>query len=81
MKDQAFTMLSEMWSEIHVADHGEVVFFFLQEKKNQSVSILDQLNFGKETLAADAKLYVSESLLKEIKQKNAIVIPAQKEDE
>lgn len=81
MKEQAFLMLPELWSPIHVEGNGEVVFFYLQEKKSQPAPILDQLNLGKEMLAADAKLYVTEKLLKVLKQKNAIVIPAQKEDE
>lgn len=82
MKEQAFMMLPDLWSPIHVADDGEVVFFYVQEKKaNQEPPILDQLDFGKETLAADAQRYVTERLLKRVKMKNAIVIPIQKEDE
>ena len=40
-----------------------------------------KFNFGKETLAADAKAYVAERLLQTVKVKKAIVIPVQKEDE
>jgi hypothetical protein len=81
MKEQAFLMLPDLWSPIHVADNGEIVFFYLQEKKANPAPILDQLAFGKETLAADAKAYVTEKLLKVVKKKKAIVIPVQKEDE
>lgn len=81
MKEQAFLMLPDLWSPIHVADNGEIVFFYLKEKKTNPSPILDQLAFGKETLAADAKAYVTEKLLKVVKKKNAIVIPVQKEDE
>lgn len=81
MKEQAFLMLPDLWSPIHVADNGEIIFFYLQEKKTTPSPILDQLAFGKETLAADAKAYVTEKLLKVVKKKNAIVIPVQKEDE
>jgi hypothetical protein len=81
MKEQAFLMLPDLWSPIHVADNGEIVFFYLQEKKTNPAPILDQLAFGKETLAADAKAYAAEKLLKVVKKKHAIVIPIQKEDE
>lgn len=81
MKEQAFLMLPNLWSPIYVADNGDVVFFYLQEKKTNPAPILDQLAFGKETLAADAKAYVTEKLLQVVKKKQAIVIPIQKEDE
>lgn len=81
MKEQAFMMLPDFWSPIHVAENGQIVFFYLKEKKTNPAPILDQLAFGKETLAADAKAYVTEKLLKVVKKKNAIVIPVQKDDE
>jgi hypothetical protein len=81
MQNQAFLMLPDLWSPIHVADDGQIVFFYLQEKKVGADPILDQLSFGKETLAADAKAYVTEKLLQTVKIKNAIVIPLQKDDE
>lgn len=81
MKEQAFLMLPDFWSPIHVADNGQIVFFYLQEKKANPAPILDQLAFGKETLAADAKAFVTEKLIKVVKKKKAIVIPVQKEDE
>ncbi len=81
MKEQAFMMLPALWSPVHVSDSGEIAFFYLQEKKTDDSPILEQLSFGKETLAADAKAYVTEKLLEVVKQKHAIVIPVQKEDE
>ncbi|PIS02397.1 MAG: hypothetical protein COT85_05215 [Chlamydiae bacterium CG10_big_fil_rev_8_21_14_0_10_42_34] len=81
MKEQAFMMLPDFWSPIHVADDGEISFFYLQEKKVTHEPILESLNFGKETLAADAKAYVTERLLQTVKMKNAIVIPVQRGDE
>ncbi|MGB7977529.1 MAG: hypothetical protein WCF19_00040 [Chlamydiales bacterium] len=81
MKEQVFLLSVGLWSPIHVAENGEVAFFYVQEKKTNPVPILDQLAFGKETLAADAKAYVAEKLLHAIKKKQAIVIPIQKEDE
>ncbi len=81
MKEQAFIMLQDLWSPIHVADDGEITFFYLKELKSGPAPILQQLSFGKETLAADAKKYVAEKLLKTLKKKNAIVIPTQNEGE
>lgn len=81
MKEQAFLMLPDLWSPIHVAEDGQIVFFYLQEKKSTPGPVLDQLVLGKETLAADAKLYFAERLLQTVKKKHAIVIPVQKEDE
>ncbi len=81
MKEQAFLMLPDLWSPIHLADDGKILFFYLQEKKTTPAPILDQLAFGKETLAADAQAYVTERLLQVVKKKKAIVIPVQKEDE
>lgn len=81
MKEQAFLMLPEIWSPVHMDDEGQIVFFYLKEKKVNQAPILDQLNFGKETLAADAQRYVTERFLQTIKKKNAIVIPVQKEDD
>lgn len=81
MKEQAFLMMPGGWSPIQVADDGQIVFFYLQEKKANPAPILEQISFGKETLAADAKAYVAEKLLKTVKKKNAIVIPVQKGDE
>lgn len=81
MKEHAFMMLPDCWSPIHLADSGEIEFFYLQEKKTDTAPILEGLVFGKETLAADAKIYVTERLLEVVKKKNAIVIPTQKEDE
>lgn len=81
MKEQAFMLLPDSWSPIHLDDHGEVVFFYVQEKKTDTAPILEGLSFGKETLAADAKVYLTERLLEAVKRKHAIVIPVQKEDE
>lgn len=81
MQEQAFLMLPDFWSPIHIADDGQIVFFYLKEKKSNQPPILDQLNFGKETLAADAQRYVTERLLQTVKKKKAIVIPVQREDE
>ena len=80
MKEQAFMMNADLWSPVHVADEGQIVFFYLEEKKINPAPILDQISFGKETLAADAKRFATEKLLKTIRTKNAIMLPMQKEE-
>jgi hypothetical protein len=80
MKEQAFEMLPDLWSPIHVEEGGEIAFFYLQEKRSNPAPILEQLDFGKETLASDAKRYVADRLLQAIQQKKAIVIPVQRGD-
>ena len=39
MKEQAFMMLPDLWSPIHVADDGQIVFFYYQEKKANPSSL------------------------------------------
>ena len=80
MKNKAFTMLPDLWSPVHVID-GQVAFFYLKERKATPAPILDQLSVGKETLASDAKAFFAERFLQTVKEKNAIVIPLQKEGE
>ncbi len=81
MKEEAFIMMPNQWSPVRVADEGQIVFFYLQEKKRADTPILDLLSFGKETLASDAQRYLAERLLENAKGKNAIVIPLQGEKE
>ena len=81
MKEQAFMMLPEVWSPIHVDEHGEIVFFYLKERKTHADPILDQIVLAKQTLGADAKIYAAEKLLKKVKKKNAMVIPLEEEVE
>lgn len=76
MKEQAFRMFPELWSPIHLADTGNVTFFYLDEKKVAQKAILDQMQSSQQTLALDAKGYLAEQLLKEISSHEAIVIPA-----
>ncbi len=80
MHEQPFFMMPNLWSPAHVAGNGEVEFFYLQERKTESAPILEQLTLGKETLSADAKLFVAERLLQKIRSKNAIQIPLQGEE-
>lgn len=79
MKEQAFVLVPNDWSPIHVPNDGQIVFFYLQEKKESEAPILEQLSFGKETLAADAQRFLAEKLLAKIQKKHSIVIPVKKE--
>lgn len=77
MQEEAFVMMPNQWSPVRVADEGQIVFFYLQERKMGEAPILDLLSFGKETLAADAQRFLAERLLETAKKKNAIVLPLQ----
>lgn len=79
MKDKAFQMLPNEWSPIHVPPTGDIAFFYLMEKQSNDTPILDQIAFSKELIAADAQRYLAEKLLKEIAQKQSIIIPIQRE--
>lgn len=81
MKEQAFSILPGLWSPVHVDDDGHISFFYLQEKRADQTPILEQLAFGKETLAADAKIYVAERLLQTIKKNSAMALPVPQEVE
>lgn len=81
MKEQAFLLVPNEWSPIQVPADGQIVFFYLQEKKQDESPILEQLAFGKETLSADAQRFLAERLLETTIKKQAIVIPLQREIE
>jgi hypothetical protein len=79
MKEQAFLLVPNQWSPIYVPDDGQIVFFYLLEKKPHETPILEQLSFGKATLSADAQRYLGERLIETAQKKQAIVIPVEKE--
>lgn len=81
MKEQAFLMLPNQWSPVHVAEDGEIVFFYVRERKPADLPLLERLSFGKETLSNDAKRYLAERLIETTQKKQAIVIPLQREVE
>lgn len=81
MKEQAFLMLPNQWSPVHVAENGEIVFFYLRERKPADLPLLERLSFGKETLSNDAKRFLAERLIETTQKKQAIVIPLQREVE
>lgn len=80
MKDEAFMMIPGHYSPIKEAD-GEVVFFYLKEKKSPDEPLFEQIPFGKQMLSNDAKVFMTEKYVKHFKDRNAIVIPIEKEDE
>lgn len=79
MKEQVFVMVPNDWSPVRVPEDGNITFFFFEKKKPNEEPILEQIAFGKEVIAGDAKRYVAEGVLLHIKQKNAIVVPIQKD--
>jgi hypothetical protein len=78
---QAFIMMPDQWSPISAPPSGDIVFFYLQEKKSHESPILDQIVFGKEMIAADAQRFLAEKLLSKAKKNRSIVIPVQGEKE
>lgn len=81
MTEDDFVMMPNQWSPVRLSDEGQVIFFYMQEKKTADTPILDLLAFGKETLAADAQRYLAEKLLESAKNKKAIVLPLQPIDQ
>ncbi len=74
MKNQAFAMMPNEWSPIHVPNNGDIAFFYVENKKARTAPILDPISFSKQIIAADAQMYLAEKLLKTIIQNNSIVI-------
>jgi hypothetical protein len=81
MAKEPFVMLPNQWSPVHTANDGSVLFIFLKNRISSEEPILEQLSFGKGILAADVHRVLAEKILAKMKQKNAIVIPLQPEQE
>lgn len=81
MKEQVLIMMPNEWSPIHIPADGNITFFYFEKKKPHEEPILEQISFGKEVIAADAQRYAAEALLSQIKEKNSMMIPIQKERE
>jgi hypothetical protein len=79
MQEEAFVMVPNQWSSIHVPEDGNISFFYFEEKKPCEKPVLEQIIFGKETLAADAQRYLAERFLAALKKKQMITIPREKE--
>ncbi len=81
MNYQAYVLQPGQWSPIHVPANGEIVFFFLKNREISSEPILDQIQFGKETLAQEAQARFADRLLEIAIQKQALVFPMRIEGE
>lgn len=75
MKDQIFTMTPKSWSPIYVPEDGNVAFFYFEEEKVFDEPIFSQINFGKATIASDAKCFAAKNLALKIKQNQGFVLP------
>jgi hypothetical protein len=75
MKEKAFLMMPNVWSPIRVPPGGELSFFYLIDKKPCETPILEQITFGKQSIAADAQRYMAEKLLETISKSHSILLP------
>ncbi len=75
MKEKAFVMMPNEWSPIRVPPNGELSFFYLIDKKPCETPILEQITFGRQSIAADAQRYMAEKLLESILQNHSIIFP------
>jgi hypothetical protein len=81
MAKEPFILVPNQWSPVHAANDGNVHFIFLKNRVSSEEPILEQLSFGKGILAADVHRVLAEKLLETMKEKRAIVIPLQPEQE
>lgn len=81
MTKQVFSMIPEQWSQMRVPEEGDIAFFYYAQKKMNGEPILEQMNMGKEIVAADAQRFAALNLLQTVQKKHAIVIPIQEEKE
>ncbi len=81
MNNEAFFMVPNQWSPVYVPEDGQIVFFYLQEKKWDEEPVLAQMQAAKTTISKNAQLYLAKALLGKIQKHKAIVIPMQKEDD
>ncbi len=81
MTKEPFILVPNQWSPVHTANDGAVHFIFLKNRFSSEEPILEQLSFGKAMLAADVHRVLAEKLLHTMRQKHAIVIPLQPEQE
>ncbi len=79
MREKLLVMKPGEFSPISVPENGKISFFYFEKTNPANEPILEQITLGRELLGADAKRFVADKLLKKIKQKNAIVIPAKGE--
>ena len=76
-----FMLVPNEWSAVHAETDGAVHFMFLKNRISSDEPILEQLSFGKGMIVADVHRVLAKELLDVMKQKQAIVIPLQQEQE
>ena len=81
MSKEPFILVPNHWSPVHTSNDGAVQFIFLKNRVSCEEPILEQLSFGKGLLVADVHRVLAEKLLQTMKQKKAMVIPLQPEQE
>ncbi|MBS0626312.1 MAG: hypothetical protein JSS32_09705 [Verrucomicrobia bacterium] len=81
MNTEAFILVPNQWSPVHVPPNGQIVFFYLQEKIKPAEPILSQMEAGKEMISRDTKRVVAKRLLNRIRKEKAVVLPMQKEED
>lgn len=80
MNNEAFMLVPNQWSPVHVPLDGQIVFFYLQDR-TQHMPEVYELEMGKAILSMDAQLCMAKILIDRIQKKKAIVIPMQKDGE
>ncbi|HEX2582549.1 MAG TPA: hypothetical protein VHL30_00340 [Chlamydiales bacterium] len=81
MAKEPFVLVPNQWSPVHTENDGGVHFIFLKNRFSSEEPILEQLSFGKAMLAADVQRLLAEKLLHTMRQKHALMIPLQPEQE
>ncbi len=81
MNQQPYVLQPGEWSPVHVPPNGEILFFFLKNREISTEPILDQIQFGKETLSLEAQRCFADRLLEIALQKHALVFPLRIEGE
>lgn len=77
MNNEAFLLLPDQMSPVHV-EGGQVVFFYL-EKRVEEEPVLVKIEGAKALIANRTENFLTRLLLDRIQKKNAVVIPMQKE--
>ena len=81
MKQQAFALERRQWSPIYVPPSGEIVFFFVTEKRIEEGPILEQIELAKEAIVADIERELTDRLLDVALKKKASIIPLRTQEE
>lgn len=69
------------WSPVHVSPNGEITFFFVKERVVSSEPVLEQIEFAREALSAEAKRCFADRILEIAMKKKALACPLRIEEE